>query len=295
MGENLGPREFVYEWIDRVWRQGDMAAVDEMVHPGCGFTEMAGGTWESKGRESVKRNVELFRRLIPDMRPMVWQLIEEGDLTAYSAYVEGTVSDPAMGEHLVGRLLRIRIMTLATIRNGLVEYGHNFFSFNQPGLTLPGMKPTEQYIQPHLPFDRADDTGTETSRSVLVEWLMKAWVEAGVRDHSTWLHPDCVLAEMSSADLETRGVDAIATNLDELRRIIGDLTPHVITTVAENNKAACLFHLRGTVKEGLVANAMVGSRIEIRCMMLATLLKGRIAHAYSFIDFSQLGSTLPAP
>src|SRR5690606_8977567 len=100
--------------------------------PDCGFTEMAGGSWETTGVDTITKNVELFRRLLPDMRPAVWQLAEEGEYAAYAAYVDGTISDPAMGEHLVGQTFRIRIMTLATIRDGQVVYGYNFFSSNQP-------------------------------------------------------------------------------------------------------------------------------------------------------------------
>lgn len=295
MERRLGPREFVYEWVDRVWREGDLTAVDEMAHPDCCFTEMAGGSWETTGIDRVKKNVELFRCLLPDMRPMVWQLIEEDDYAAYSAYLDGTISDPAMGEHLVGQTYRIRIMTLATIRDGLVVYGYNFFSSNQPDVRLPGMLPAEQFLEPHLTYEHPDDTDRETARKVLADWIEHAWSADGGTDFSAWLAPDCVLSEMSSTNLETRGAQAIAANLAELRRVIGELTPHIITTVAEDNKAACMFNLRGTVKESLLPTMMVGSRVEIRCMMLATLHGGRIAHAYSFIDFSQLGSALPAP
>lgn len=295
MDRMMGPREFIYEWVDRVWRKGDLAAPDEMVHPDCGFTEMAGGSWETTGVATIRKNVELFQRLLPDMRPAVWQLAEEGEYAAYAAYIEGTISDPALGEHLVGQMFRIRIMTLATIRDGLVVYGYNFFSSNQPDVRLPGMKPAEQFLQPHLAFEQPDDTDRETDRKVMVDWIEHAWSARGGVDFSAWLAPDCVLSEMTSTNLETRGAQAIAANLNELRRVVGDLTPHVITTVAEGNKAACLFNMRGTVKESLLPNMMVGSRVEIRCMMLATLRSGRMAHAYSFIDFSQLGSALPAP
>lgn len=295
MKRKPGPREFVYDWVDRVWRKGDLAAVDEMAHPDCGFTEMAGGSWETTGVDTITKNVELFRRLLPDMRPAVWQLAEEGEYAAYAAYVDGTISDPAMGEHLVGQTFRIRIMTLATIRDGQVVYGYNFFSSNQPDVRLPGMQPTEQFLQPHLAFEQPDETDREAARKVLVDWIEHAWSAAGGTDFSAWCAPDCVLSEMTSTNLETRGVQAIAANLNELRRVVGDLTPHVITTVAEGNKAGCLFNLRGTVKESLLPNMMVGSRVEIRCMMLATMISGRMAHAYSFIDFSQLGSALPAP
>ena len=295
MPNRSSPREFVEEWIERVWRQRDYAAIDEMRHPESTFTEIAGGTWESKGSGNFRQNVELFRRLLSDFECGSWNLIEEGNRGAYGGFLSGTICDASMGERLLGKRYYARYMSLCRIQDGMVVHSYNFFSSNQPGVRLPGMRETEYFVEPHLPYDLPDPTDKEVSRKVLIEWLENAWVAKGVESHERWLHPDCLISEMASPDLESRGVDAIESNLAELRRVVGNLTPHVITTVAEGNKAACVFNLSGTIREALTANLMIGSKVEIRAMILATLQGGRIAHAYTFIDFSQLGSALPAP
>lgn len=295
MPNRNSPKEFVEEWIERVWRQRDYAAIDEMRHPDSTFTEIAGGTWESKGPAKFRQNVELFHRLLTDMDLGPWNLIEEDNRGAYGGYITGRICDPSMGPQLLGKQYYLRLMSLCRIENGLVVQGYNFFSSNQPDLRLPGMQETENFAEPHLPYDIPDPTDKETSRKVTLEWLEHAWSAKGVDNHERWLHPDCLISEMASANLETRGVAAIEANLAELRRVVGDLTPHVITTVAEGNKVACVFNLSGIIREALTTSVMIGSKVEIRAMILATLQQGRIAHAYSFIDFSQFGSALPAP
>jgi len=289
------PKEFVHEWIERVWRRRDYAAIDEMRHPDSTFTEIAGGAWKSKGRDNFRQNVELFHRLLPDFECGPWNMIEEGNRAAYGGFLAGTISDPSMGERLLGKRYYARFLSLCRIEDGVVVHSYNFFSSNQPGLRLPGMRETEHFAEPHLPYDVPDSTDKETSRKVMIEWLEHAWTGKGVDNHERWLHPDCLISEMASPDLESRGVDAIESNLAELRRVVGDLSPHVITTLAEGNKAACVFNLSGTIREALAGTIMTGSKVEIRAMILATLKQGRIAHAYSFIDFSQLGASLPAP
>lgn len=86
--------------------------------------------------------------------------------------------------------------------------------------------------------------------------------QKGVDSHERWLHPDCLVSEMTSANLESRGVAAIEANLADLRNAVGNLTPHVITTVAEGSKATCIFNLSGIIREALSANVMIGSEVK---------------------------------
>ena len=87
-------RTLVHRWVEEIWSQGSMAAIDEIVDPE--YVQHIPLLPDLRGIEALKQYVLAQRAAIPDGRYIEDDLIEEGDKVALRWTFRGT----HMGEFL---------------------------------------------------------------------------------------------------------------------------------------------------------------------------------------------------
>jgi predicted ester cyclase len=100
-----------------VWSRGDMAAADEIYSPD--FVAHWTGGPDTKGLENFKAKVARGRRLAPDFKETVEQIVAEGDLVVTRFTSRGTfASEP--GEPSKYKEVTMREIAIHRIRGGKI-------------------------------------------------------------------------------------------------------------------------------------------------------------------------------
>jgi ketosteroid isomerase-like protein len=102
---------------NEVWSRGDLAAADEIYAPD--FVAHWTGGPDTKGLENFKAKVARGRRLAPDFKETVEQIVAEGDLVVTRFISRGTfASEP--GEPSKYKEVTMREIAIHRIRGGKI-------------------------------------------------------------------------------------------------------------------------------------------------------------------------------
>jgi steroid delta-isomerase-like uncharacterized protein len=105
------------EYIDRVWNQGDVAALNDLTDPG--FTYHL-GEQAPRSRDGMRQFLSGTRSAFPDWRVEVADIIAEGGLVAVRWLGTVTHEGPFHGIAPTGRRIRVSGMNLYRIVEGKV-------------------------------------------------------------------------------------------------------------------------------------------------------------------------------
>ena len=117
--------QLVHRWFDEIWTKGDLKAIDELLSPDAkihGLGETDRGT---ESHQSFKDFVLGFRAAFSDIRIVVEQTVEEGDMVA-SRWVATMKSGDAREGKVTG-------MSMGRFRDGRMVEGWN--NWDEAGLT----------------------------------------------------------------------------------------------------------------------------------------------------------------
>lgn len=291
MSKHLDPKSWALEWVERFWHQRDPRAMEDLMHPDCTFTEMAGGSWVATGYAPLRRNAELFLTAVPDFHLRFCQLVGDETWFAWAVHCTGTVSDQTFGAELLGKPFNMASLTCGQVRDGRIIEAYNYVSFNQPKVLLPGWQ--------HAPFRDPPGSSAECTPEASSE-IMRAYVEGVWSGRSgaaldRILAPDAVITEANAWGYETRGIAAIRRNSEWFQEHIPTPELRILRMISEPAAAAVMFELNGRVAGDAFGRVARGSVATIRGMVIGTVSDGRLVHAYSHLDFNHIGMELPAP
>lgn len=121
------PADLLQTLFERVWNQGELAAIDEMVP----LEGVAHGLADSpvRGPEPFKEFVKSFREAIPDIHVEVLRTVAQGPFCAAHCLVTGTHRGNTLGVPATGRTIRFEGMTIVRVENGHLREGWNSFDF----------------------------------------------------------------------------------------------------------------------------------------------------------------------
>jgi steroid delta-isomerase-like uncharacterized protein len=122
-------RELVTMWFDQVWNAGDESAIDRLMAPAAKFHGLAPDGGAVVGPEGFKPFYRQMRQAFPDIRMRILRIISEGDSVAVHCAVSGTHRGPGLGPKITGSAVAIEGMAVATVRDGQLQEGWNFFDF----------------------------------------------------------------------------------------------------------------------------------------------------------------------
>jgi len=105
-------KEVVRQAHERVWSQGDLAAIDELYAPDFVCHFLVGPEW--RGREGVREAVTNHRRSFPDWKEEIEDIIAEGDRVVTRFRSSGTHRGEFQGIPPTGR--RVMIPEVAIVR-----------------------------------------------------------------------------------------------------------------------------------------------------------------------------------
>jgi steroid delta-isomerase-like uncharacterized protein len=122
-------RDLVTAWFDQVWNDGDEAAIDSMMGPQTRFHGLNPDGSPVVGPAGFKPFHRQMRQAFPDIHFELRRIISEGDQVACHCVVTGTHTGPGLGPTPTGAAVRIEGMAVATVRDGRLAEGWNFFDF----------------------------------------------------------------------------------------------------------------------------------------------------------------------
>jgi len=115
---------FMHRWFERVWNQGRLEAIDEMMAPDAmmhGLGEGAG----VNGAEAFRAFATRFRRAFPDVRITVVAELQDGDMIASRWTATMTHTGDDLGIEPTGKRVGVTGMSMARIQNGVLVEGWN--------------------------------------------------------------------------------------------------------------------------------------------------------------------------
>lgn len=116
MTSNDDIRQRFLEFRDRLYSRHDLAAVDEIVHPG--FT--SDSPLIAPGIEGYKAFARMLTQALPDLRALRQDVVVEGDRLMAMAQWQGTHRGPLLGAAPTGAVLRFATADLYRLQDGLL-------------------------------------------------------------------------------------------------------------------------------------------------------------------------------
>ena len=121
-------KEVIRRFIDRVWNQFELKAVDEFIDP---TFEIPGG---GRGPEGVRDNVRRFHTVFPGIRVGIDSLVAEGDIVVAWLTLEGTQTGPFKNHPASGQLVSWWEIAFWVVRSGKIVSGR--FAADMLGLRV---------------------------------------------------------------------------------------------------------------------------------------------------------------
>jgi predicted ester cyclase len=126
----LTPPELVRAWFERVWNQGDLSAIDDLLPPHAiahGLTSAAGEP--VRGPAGFKAFTANWRAEVPDIHIAVLRTVTEGSYCSAHCLVTGTHRGGSAGVSATGAAIRFEGVVIVRVENGQFLEGWNFFDF----------------------------------------------------------------------------------------------------------------------------------------------------------------------
>jgi len=124
-------RTIVHEWFERVWNQGQVEAIDELLADDAkihGLTGPDGG--DVGGPTEFRLMHAAFREAFPDIHIAVAECLVEDDRMAFRCRVEGTHKGRGLGMEATGNPVAFEGMGFVRIREGKIVEAWNTFDFH---------------------------------------------------------------------------------------------------------------------------------------------------------------------
>jgi steroid delta-isomerase-like uncharacterized protein len=112
-------KKLVSDYIERVWNQGQLDAVDELVAPDY-VAHDANDAVPVRGRDGLKAAITSYRSAFPDLVNTIEEQIAEGDLVATRWSSTGTHQGDSFGLEATGRRRDVTGVTIIRLADALV-------------------------------------------------------------------------------------------------------------------------------------------------------------------------------
>jgi len=124
------PAEITRAWFERVWNQGDEAAIDELFAPtGIAHGLPVQGDGKIKGPEAFKQFARVFKSAFPDLKIFITKSLVEADHCAVHCDVVGNHKGDGLGIPATGRPVRFSGISIVRVDNGQIQEAWNCFDF----------------------------------------------------------------------------------------------------------------------------------------------------------------------
>lgn len=102
--------------IERGWNEGDLGAIDELVHPDY-VRHTAQGDID---REGFKQRITMVRAAFPDLQVTIDDVVEDGDRRALRSTVRGTHQGAFLGIAPTGARVEFQSWVFVHLQDGLL-------------------------------------------------------------------------------------------------------------------------------------------------------------------------------
>ena len=123
-------RTIVHDWFERVWNQGQVEAIDELLAQDAKIHGLQGPDGSDVGGPAEFRRMhEAFREAFPDIQITVDECLVDGDRMAFRCRVRGTHAGRGLGMEATGKGIEFAGMGFVRVRDGQLVEAWNTFDF----------------------------------------------------------------------------------------------------------------------------------------------------------------------
>ena len=123
-------RTIIHEWFERVWNQGDGAAIDQLLAEDAKVHGLKGPDGSDVGgRTEFHLLHDAFRSAFPDMTIEIDECLVDGDRAAFRCHVRGTHDGHGLGIERTGNPVVFQGMGFVRVRDGQIVEAWNTFDF----------------------------------------------------------------------------------------------------------------------------------------------------------------------
>lgn len=134
----MSAQALVKEYIEAVWNQGNLAALERLTSPG--FTYVLAGQ-EPRDRSGMREFLEMTRAAFPDWRAVVLDMVTEGDMVAVRWEGRVTHGGTFHGIPATGRQVAVSGINMYRIADGRIaaewEQMDSLGLLRQLGIAVP--------------------------------------------------------------------------------------------------------------------------------------------------------------
>lgn len=114
----MNPRELVDEFYGRIWNEGDLDAIDDLLAPGVRFRGSLGA--EVQGRVAVAEYVATVRAALSDYTCTVLDAVVEGERCFARVRFSGTHTGELLGFPATGQVIEWEGAALFDVSDGVI-------------------------------------------------------------------------------------------------------------------------------------------------------------------------------
>lgn len=111
-------KERLRNYVDEVWVEGNLDAIEEYVKPGYVEHNLSGHNPDIEGIEAHRENVEQFRTALPDLELDLERVVADGDKTAQLFTCRGTHEGEMMGTPPTGESVEFPAVGITVWEDG---------------------------------------------------------------------------------------------------------------------------------------------------------------------------------
>jgi predicted ester cyclase len=112
-------RALVQTYLERVWGQKDLAALDELLDPG--YWRHVSALLEPLTIEGQRARLGAMQAAFPDVSIELGEVVAEGDLVAFQSVMRGTHLGQFRGLPPTGRSFVVHLVDLVRVRDGRLQ------------------------------------------------------------------------------------------------------------------------------------------------------------------------------
>jgi predicted ester cyclase len=124
--------QLVHRWFDEIWTKGNLSVIDEILSPYAQIHGLGETDRKTEGHQSFKDFVSRFRSAFSDIRIVIEQTVEEGDIVASRWEATMRHTGAGMGIEPTGNAIKVTGMSMGRFHNGRMIEGWN--NWDQAGL-----------------------------------------------------------------------------------------------------------------------------------------------------------------
>jgi steroid delta-isomerase-like uncharacterized protein len=244
----------------RVWNEGKLALVDEIIAADCVMHSALRG--DERGPAALKASYQRYITAFPDMRFKVLHSAVADDTVMRDWAFEGTHKGEWFGVAATGKRVSFAGTTAFRIAGGRI-------------LEMSSLWDAPYFLQQ---VGRSP-TAAAANKAVAERWLNEIWIGGKLALVDELVAPDYV--HHSTPEDESRGREAVRQGYRNWNAAFSDMRRTVLETVAEGDKVMHFMRIEGTHRGEWNGVDVTGKKVSYTGIVTFRIADGRVAETWT--------------